>query len=217
MARVDPRTLAAYTYAQAGRLLDTPASTIRAWKKGQKGFPPPIPTDRKRGLSYNDLVEAYVLRSLRTKEGFQLGYIRDALTMAQTEYKIDHLFLHKAFRYEKGCEFFIERFGQLASLSQSRQMVLRDVVQQYLKRIKYDRKGLAAELFLTTKRSGVAGPKLISCNPEISFGRPVVTRLGIRTAAIVSRVYAGESRDHIIADFRLTPDEFDEAYYLEAA
>ena len=216
MLMTDPRTLAAYTYAQAGRLLDTPASTIRSWKKGQKGFLPPIPTDRKQGLSYNDLVEIYVLRSLRTREGYQLNYVRGALGVAQEEYGISNLFLHESFRHD-GYEFFLDQYGQLASLSESRQMVIRGVLKQYLKRIDYGTDGLAKALYLITKRTGVEGPKLISCNPDIAFGRPIISRRGIRTAAIISRVYAGESRKHIIADFRLTSAEFDEAYYLEAA
>ncbi len=216
MTRPDPRTLAAYSYAQAERLLGTPASTIRAWKKGQAGFPAPIPTDRKRGLSYNDLVEVYILRALRTKVGFKLKYVREALEIAQDEYKIRHLFLHEAFCHD-GHEFFLDKYGTLASLSEGRQMAIRGVLKGYLRRIDYDRQGLASALYLFTKRTGLEGPKLISCNPEISFGRPIITRRGIRTSAVISRLDAGESREHIIEDFGLTNDEFDEAYYLEAA
>lgn len=216
VAAPDPRTLAAYTYAQAGRLLDTPASTVRAWKRGQRGFSAPIPTSLRKGLSYHDLVEVYVLRSLRTKENFRLSYVRDALSLAQAEFGIDRLLLHEAFRHD-GHEFFLDRYGQLASLSPHRQMAIRGVLKEYLKRIDYGPDSLAAALYLVTRRSGLDGPKLLVCDPTISFGRPVVARRGIRTAAIASRVDAGETREHIIRDYGLDPAEFDEALFLEAA
>ena len=212
----DIRDLGAYSYAQAGQILDTPASTVRAWKKGQKGFAPPIPTILSRRLSYNDLIEIYVLRSLRTKDKFHLSYIRKALDIANHKFGIPRLFLHEDFRYDSH-EFFINHFGRLASLSPSRQMAMREVLEQYLRRIDYGPDKLANALHLMTRRTGIEGPKLLVVNPAISFGRPVVSSRGIRTAAIVSRLDAGESREHIIADFGLTPDEFDEVLWLEAA
>jgi uncharacterized protein (DUF433 family)/DNA-binding transcriptional MerR regulator len=225
VAGVEPRDLSAYTYAQASRLLDIPASTIRAWKKGQdynvasgarKRFEQPLPSPKSTGLSYNDLVEVYVLRSLRTEHGYPLEYIRQALAMARDEFGIDRLFLHKTFRHG-GQEFFLDRLDDFAALSRTRQLAFREVLKGYLHRIQYDREGWAREFSPFGQVSGVASPHLVILNPRISFGRPVVKRRGIRTAAIAVRVDAGESPEHIIADFDLTREEFDEAILVEAA
>ena len=222
----DPRAVAAYSYAEASRVLNVPRSTIQAWKKGQdyvsqaRGrvvFEKPIGTDLERGLSYFDLVEVFILRSLRTQHGFKLDYIREAQKIAQDEYGIERLFLHKAFRHDGGSDFFLDELGQLVTLTPALQLAMKETLTDYLKRIDYADDERTASFYPVIRHLGVAAPKLLIVNPSIAFGQPVVKRRGIRTAAIKWRLDAGESRRHIIKDFGLTPDEFDQAIRLEAA
>jgi uncharacterized protein (DUF433 family) len=221
----DPREAAAYTYADASRILDVPASTIRAWKKGQlyrvdsgdwKRFEEPIPTDLSSGLSYFDLAEIYVLRSLRQDHRVSLKSIREASDMARLEYGIERLLIHHDFRHD-GKELFLHRWDHFASLTLSRQLAFREVLDAYLKRIRYDTEGLTFEFSPVVRELGVGSPKLLRVNPRISFGRPVIARSGVRTAAIVSRLDAGENPAHVREDFDLTEAEFDQAVLLEAA
>lgn len=221
----DPREVGTYTYAQASRILDVPASTIRAWKKGQlyrvatgvlKRFEEPIPTTLQHGLSYFDLVEIYVLRSLRVEHRYPLASIREAMTMAREEYDIDRLLLHERFRVG-GKELFLDRWDHFVSLTPTRQLAFREILEGYLARIQYDREGWTFEFSPFVRDQGVKSPKLITINPRISFGRPVITGKGIRTAAIASRIDAGEDPEHVRADFHLTQEEFDQAVLLEAA
>ena len=117
----DARAVPAYSCAQAGRLLDIPSSTVRAWNKSQRYmyrgnnrvFEAPIPTSLSHGLSYFDLVETFVLRSLRVDHGYPLQYIREALEAASTEYGIERLFLHEDFRFSTNefRDFFIDRYN----------------------------------------------------------------------------------------------------------
>jgi uncharacterized protein (DUF433 family) len=222
--RTDSRELAAYTYAEAGRLLSIPASTIRAWKRGQtytykeeqRRFEEPIPTQLSRGLSYFDLVEVFILRSLRREYKYELSYIRDALQIAQEEYGIDRLFLNEAFRHD-GREFFLDRLTDLATLSPSHQLAMRTVLDAYLRRVEYGPDDLADSFYPVIPQLGVEAEKLIVIKSTVSFGRPVVERRGIRTSVVVGRINAGETPEHVAEDFGLTADEIGQAILLEAA
>jgi uncharacterized protein (DUF433 family) len=221
----DPRTLAAYTYAQASRLLDIPASTIRAWKKGyhytyrgeRKLFEGPIPSHLTRGLSYFDLVEIFVLRSLRVEHEYPLRYIREALDTAWNEFGIDHLFLHAEFRHS-GKEFFLDQYTHLASLSPGKQIALKGVLEGYLQRIGgYGSDRLARYFYPIPPNRGIDSPQIIVINPHKSFGRPMIERVGIRTDAIYDRINAGEDPEHVRLDYGLEPEELVEAINFEAA
>ena len=49
------------------------------------------------------------------------------------------------------------------------------------------------------------------------FGRPVISRRGISTAAIVERVNAGETEEEIAKDYGLDYEEVKEALVYEQA
>ena len=137
------------------------------------------------------------------------------LEVAQSDYGIARPFLHQDFRHD-GRGFFLDTLGQLMPLSRSRQLYIREMLAQYLKRIEYGPDKLSAA-FYPVIGERPKGPKLVLVNPTISFGRPVIARTGIRTSAIISRVDAGETRGHVIEDYGLTAPEYDEAWRLEAA
>src|SRR3954469_14561195 len=89
----DPRELPAYTVAEASRYVDVPAATLRSWFSGRTyprvdgigSFEPVLsPADRRPGhLSFRNLVEAHVLRALRTRHGIRLKTVRQALKTAE--------------------------------------------------------------------------------------------------------------------------------------
>jgi uncharacterized protein (DUF433 family)/uncharacterized protein YcgL (UPF0745 family) len=220
---IDPRELAAYSYASAARLLRIPPTTIRAWKRGQtytykeerRRFSEPIPTNLRQGLSYWDLVEVFILRALRTEYKFNLGKIRDALRIAQDAFGIERLFLHEAFRHD-GRDFFLERLHDLVTLSPGQQLVMRTVLDDYLKRVEYADDRLSRAFYPIIPDLGVNAPKLIVINALKSFGQPIVESRGIKTAAILARVDAGEEPKHVIEDFGLSAEEFDQAIRFEA-
>ena len=49
---------------------------------------------------------------------------------------------------------------------------------------------------------------------RLAFGRPVITRRGISTAAIVERVNAGETEEEIAKDYGLDYEEVKEGFGL---
>src|ERR1043165_3166746 len=82
------RDVAAYTLAEAARYVRLPVATLRSWVLGREypkadgrgQFPPLIrPGSREPAwLSFSNLIEAHVLRSLRTEQGVPVKALRDA-------------------------------------------------------------------------------------------------------------------------------------------
>jgi len=85
----DPRDIPAYSISEAAHYLGVPSSTLRSWFAGQtyshqgvsRQFRAVIrPADPKRlGLSFSNLVEAYVLTAIRRKHHVGLQTTRRGL------------------------------------------------------------------------------------------------------------------------------------------
>jgi uncharacterized protein (DUF433 family) len=221
----DPRDVPAYTSAEASRILSIPATTIRAWVRGQayisKGrhrrlFNAVLDTSEHGGsaLSYNQMIEAYTLRALRTVHKVELADVRRAVQEAEEAFGISRLLIHEDLRASAG-EVFLKSYGTLISLGRGQQIALEEILRDFLWRIEYDETGLAVSFYPIT--TGVHGPRIILLDPRISFGRPVIESRGIRTAAIYSRIDAGEPLEHVAADYELTQEEVAEALRFEAA
>ena len=79
----DRRDLPQYRYQDASKALDIPASTLRAWTRGQEGFEPVFRPAGEGGLSYFNLIEAQVLRAIRRDGKVSMRHVREALDAAQ--------------------------------------------------------------------------------------------------------------------------------------
>src|SRR4051812_45177993 len=86
----DPRDLARYSYSEAARATGVPASTIASWVKTKPArkvdggfFRPVIERPGEGRLSFYNLIEVHVLRSLRTKHSVQLEHVRRAAEVAE--------------------------------------------------------------------------------------------------------------------------------------
>jgi len=220
----DLRDVPAYSYVEAGKVLRIPHTTVRAWCKGQwyesggerRRFKRVIqlPTGHGTGLSYYNLIEAWVLRAMRTREGISLRAVREALDNAEESYDIDRLLIHRDLRFGAG-ELFLKQYSDLVSLKDSYQYNMFDTLKMYLHRVEYDEHGLAVQLFPLTR--GDESPTIIEVNPFISFGRAIVARRGISTRAIVGRIDAGETPEHVAEDYGLRIEEVAEAIQYEVA
>ena len=221
----DPRDLPAYTVADAARYLRVPAATLRAWfagrsyprKSGAGTFAPVIAPADPAGvrLSFLNLVEAHVLRALRTEHGIALSAVRTALGYAETKLGIERVLLSESLLTGAG-EVFIEHYGELVSLSRSGQLALRRVLELYLRRVERDDRHIPLRLFpfLTP---GDRETQSVAIDPAVSGGRPVLAGSGITTAAIVRRIDQGESPDHVARDYGLTVDRISDAILFERA
>jgi uncharacterized protein (DUF433 family) len=100
-------------------------------------------------------------------------------------------------------------------LTASGQIAIRALFEEHLKRIDWGPHG-PVKLFPLYPTASDA-KKVISIAARVSSGRPVIDRRGIRTAAIVERLDAGEDEAAIAADYALELEEVTEAATYERA
>jgi len=166
-------------------------------------------------LSFWNLIEAHVLRSLRTDHGVSMDKLRLAISYAERELNIKPLLLSPELRTDAGA-LLLERYGQLIELSASGQHVMRRLFNEHLARVEWDEWKFPVRLF-PSPTSGVvpAGDRPVAISANVAFGRPVLVRGGITTAVIAERIDAGETVDDLAEDYDLTPEDIEAAVLYE--
>jgi uncharacterized protein (DUF433 family) len=209
--KMDLRDQPAYTPAEASRYLKLPAATLRSWVVGRP-YPkasgvahsrPRIHPPKKHPLllTFWNLIEAHVLRSLRAEHGVSIKKVREALAYAEEAEKIDRLLLSKNLRTEAG-RLFLVKYGELIDPSASGQLAMRRIFEEHLKRVDWDRWQFPVRLYPFV--SGDMEQRPIAIDPNIAFGRPVVLRAGVSTGIIAERIDAGETVGDLTADYGLS-------------
>lgn len=225
MAAKDIREFPAYSLAEAARYLHVPVATLRSWVLGRTyprgggiaAFEPLIDMPRSNGkrLSFNNLVEAHVLRALRMSHGVRIDAVRPALTYAEDALGIERLLLSEQL-LTAGGDLFLDRFGELINLSKSGQLALRRLLEAHLRRVDRDDHELPIRLY-PFLGSDLPDAKSIVIDPRVSFGRPTVAGSGVSTEALIGRVDAGETIEGIARDYDLTVAQVESAVLYEKA
>lgn len=194
----DVRELPAYGIAEAAGYLRLPVSTLRSWLLGQnyrvgdspKFFKPVIEiADRKeRHLSFINLVEAFVLAGIRRQHEIPLPKVRKA---------------------------FVEKMGSLIGATQEGQIQMRDIIRDRLERVRRDPKGVPQKIVLFPARSDRKGSADVVIDPRLSFGRPVLDRLGVRTSILAERFDAGDSIEVLAREYEAPPEAIQNAIRCE--
>lgn len=218
----DPRDLPLYSQWEAAHFIGVSPSTIRGWinRRAQSGpegsrFREPliiVPDENDGRLSFNNLVEAYVINSLRTKHAVSIKAVRQALQYAEEELGVDRLLLRRELCWSG--DLFWDELSSLINLSRSGQFAMRQVVESYLHRIDWDEAtGLPIRLFpfITTKSEA----KSVVIDPRISFGQPTLRGKGVSTAVIARRVDAGEEVADVARDYDVDVDLVHDALIYE--
>jgi uncharacterized protein (DUF433 family) len=216
----------AYTLAEASRYLKLPVATLRSWVVGRSyptaagagRFQPLIHPPRRSPptLSFANLIEAHVLRALRTDHGVSVKDVRRALRYAEETLSVERLLLHRDLRTERG-RLFLDRYGELINLSASGQMAMRRVFDEHLKRVEWDTPQAPIRLYPFLSSETLTPDRPIAIDPRIAFGRPVVVRMGVSTRVIAERIDAGETVEDLARDYDLVPAEIEEAVLYERA
>lgn len=220
------RNQAAYGLAEAARYLRLPVATLRSWVagrdypkgKGHGRFHPLIqPADGgpPPQLSFWNLIEAHVLRSLRSEHGVALKELRSAIEYAQRTLKIDRLLLREDLRTHAG-DVFLEHYGKLIKLNASGQLAMRKLFEEHLERVEWDQWKFPVRLYPFVS-AHVSAPKPIAIDPAIAFGRPVIVRVGVSTGTIAERLDSGETVDALAKDYGLERAEIEQAAVYERA
>ena len=217
----DPREFAAYTISEAARYVRIPAPTLRTWVVRSSDISRPnrrmqlpliiAPERDPIRLSFNNIIEAYVLRALRTRHGVSISAARRAIDEAENNLGVKRLLLCPELRTNAG-ELFLDAYSTLINLNRASQLGIRLVLQKYLERIEVDEANRPARLFPSNRID-----KVIVLDPWVAFGRPIIARRGISTSAIVARINAGETEEEIAQDYNLQIIEVEEAVVYEQA
>ena len=221
----DIRDAPAYTFLAAARCLGMPQASLRNWvhgrtskRGGQRVVSDPLvvaPPEFDSLISFNNLVEAHVLRALRTRDGVRMTAVRKAIDYAEKELGIKRLLLSDELR-TSGQDIFLDRLSQLITLSRSGQLAMRQLLGVYLRRVDRDDDALPFRLY-PLRPAWSEDTKPIVIDPRVSFGRPTVAGSGISTAALVDRYDAGESFQALAHDYRLEIRQIEDAVFYERA
>jgi uncharacterized protein (DUF433 family) len=221
-----PQDEPAYSLIEAARYVKLPVATLRSWVVGRPyprasgvaHFQPLIrpPSRQPTLLSFSNLVEAHVLRSLRTDHGVSLKDLRKALAYAERSLDIERLLLSEQLCTEAG-RVFLDQYGKLIELSASGQIAMRKMFDEHLKRVQWSDLEFPIRLFPFLSSSSESAAKPIAIDPQIAFGRPIVARKGISTQTIADRIDAGETVEELASDYGLEPAEIEEAVLYERA
>lgn len=165
-------------------------------------------------LSFWNLIEGHVLRSLRTEHGVSLRNVRKALRYAEESLEVERLLLRPELRTDGG-RLFLERYGKLIDLSASGQLAMRQLFDEHLKRVEWDQWKFPVRLYPFVSGEVPTSNRPIVIDPELAFGRPILYRQGISTRAIAERIDAGETVSELALDYELTEPEIEEAVLYE--
>lgn len=220
----EPREAPLYNLPEAAHYLHMPAATLRSWVEGRHftsggegHFSPgvivrPDPNDSR--LSFTNLVEAHVLRALRTEHGVPMQHVRKALEYAEAECGINRLLISDELRAAPG-EMFLREYGRLLSLSRSGQLAMERVLEMFLRRLSRDIKGIPIRLYPFVAPDIADDRRVITIDPRLAYGRPAIASKGVSTAILTERVNAGESVEELARYYGLDVADVEEAILYE--
>jgi uncharacterized protein (DUF433 family) len=222
----DPLDLAAYTLRETAHCLQVPYATVRAWAtgrtylttSGERRAPPLIQIADKRtpALSFRNVVELHVLSAIRRKHKVQMSAVRRAIRYLRQRLGVPRPLADQQMATD-GKDLFIEHYGNLVSISQGGQLVMKKVVETYLARIERDYAGVPIRLFPFTRPRFEESPKWVVMSPRVQFGRPCVSGTGIPTSVIAERYRAGDSINELARDYGQETIAIEEAVRYEFA
>lgn len=218
----DPRDIPVYSTVEAARYLRIPANTIRSWVYG-RGYETSAgskrakalvrPADPRGVLSFVNILELHVLGAIRREHHVDMKRVRTALEFLQKKFGSEHPLVDEAMETD-GKSIFVTKYGSLINASQEGQGAMVEVLAAHLHRIERDEHGLAVRLFPFTRR-GTDSPRIVSMDPLVAYGRPVIAGSRITTVDVADRFKAGESPSDLAQDYGRTQEEICEAIRCE--
>lgn len=221
-----------YGLPEAARYLGIPENTLRSWVAG-RAYPvrsggsrrsEPIiqlPASADMRLSFNNLTEAHVLDALRRQYRVELPQIRRAMTYLREQFRTTHPLVHHQMLTD-GKHLFVEAAGISDVINASRhgQLAMRDLIGLHLQRVEWDQDGFVARLYPFTRSRRTAAdeasqPRVVTMDPRVEFGRPILKVSAVPTAVIADRYKAGESVADLAEDYGEDPLNIEEAIRCE--
>jgi uncharacterized protein (DUF433 family) len=215
MKTADVMEVPIYGLAEAAQYLRVPLNTLRYWVHGGGSVPPLIrlATSEPSRLSFMNLLECYMLSSMRAIYDVRIPKVRRSLATLAKYVQHRHPLVEQAFQTDRR-DLFIEHVGKVVNLSKDEQILIPGVMELYLERIERDPRGLFRLYPFVMERTSNE-PRLILINPAVGFGKPVIAGTGISTAVVSSRFNARESVPDLASEYGVSPKQIEEAIRWE--
>src|SRR6185437_10626960 len=150
-------------------------------------------------FSFTNLVELYVIKGMHEIHGVKLPQIRTAVDYLLENWESRHPLAEYELKTD-GRYIFFWQGDKYLNVSLRGQVGLGPILDSYLKRIDRDEEGIARVLhpFLRSEemedmRKGKEHSKVVSINPRVCFGMPVLAGSRITTSVLASRFLGGDS------------------------
>jgi uncharacterized protein (DUF433 family) len=150
-----------------------------------------------------------------------LPQIRRAVNYLREQFRTPHPLVHHQMMTD-GQDLFIEAAGLKDVINASRhgQLAMRDLIGLHLQRVEWDKDGFVARLYPFTRSrrtpaEELTQPRVVTMDPRIEFGRPVLKASAAPTAVIADRYKAGESVADLAEDYGEDPLNIEEAIRCE--
>lgn len=212
-----------YSIKDASRYLNIPYVTLKTWlngrkystKSGDKEFLPIIerPNPENSQLSFTNIIEAHMLRVIRTIHNIPLDKVRLALDYISNQFDTKHPLAIKQFSTD-GVDLFIEELEHLINVSRSGKLTMKKVFTNLLTRVEWDNHNFATRLY--PEINNINDNKILTIDPYVSFGKPTITGTGVPTKIIVELYDAGDSMEDIAEDYDCQINQIEEAIRFES-
>lgn len=212
-----------YSIKDASRYLNIPYVTLKTWlngrkystKSGDKEFLPIIerPNPENPQLSFTNIIEAHMLRVIRTIHNIPLDKVRLALDYISNQFDTKHPLAIKQFSTD-GVDLFIEELEHLINVSRSGKLTMKKVFTNLLTRVEWDNHNFATRLY--PEINNINDNKILTIDPYVSFGKPTITGTGVPTKIIVELYDAGDSMEDIAEDYDCQINQIEEAIRFES-
>jgi uncharacterized protein (DUF433 family) len=219
----NPLEVPNYTIEESARYLHVPLSTMHYWIIGETGAAPLTTIFSRKPilLSFKNLVECYVLESLRHVHDIGLLRIRASVEELRRE-KPSKYPLADYRLATRGRTIYLEDDGdELINLTAGGQHAFRPILDPFLRRVERNAQGIANRLFPFTRmehmKSPANAPRVVVIDPSVAFGMPVLVGSRISTAFLLSRKRGGATISKLAADYGRSEAEIEEAITLEQA
>ena len=211
--RHDRRYQPLYSLVEVSRYARVNPATLRYWSHGGEAAVVMISNDVQHvaPFSFINLIEAYVLESLRRTYHLPLQRIRRAAEWLQKTYDIAHPLAEMNLETD-GYDLFIRELDIPINASLKGQGGFSEVLARYLQRIERDKGKIPIRFYPYTYAQA---PKIIVMDPAVAYGRPVVEGTRVTSKMIFDRYSGGESLNDIAVDYDLKISGVEEALRCE--
>ena len=213
-----------YTLKEAQRFTGVDARQASRWlfcRRFNRGTSAPLWTtqlsDAKRGgvrfIGFRDLLELRIINALAA-QNIPLRAIGATIDRARNQFAIDYPLTSRRFLMEGQSIFYdaLNELGDMRSISQACQPLIFELIvrPELYAGVEFSDSGLARRWF-PNKYS-----RVIVLDPEIAFGKPILTRFGIRTEVVAASFAVEKSARRVAALFDLPVAQVAAAIRYEA-